>query len=210
MELDPVDRITTDAVGEPGERVFYLQARQGPNLVTVVVEKQQVELLASSILEVLSRVGKETGQGPSEEEMDLEEPVEPLWRVGRLSIGYQEERDLILLELVELLPEADEDEDDEEESPPESEQASGEDEPDLDPGVVEALEELEELSASLGESRADRVRLWATREQMLSLSRHGTLVCSRGRPACQFCGNPIDPEGHVCPAMNGHGRPGRP
>ena len=44
---------------------------------------------------------------------------------------------------------------------------------------------------------------------MLSLSRQGALVCARGRPTCQFCGNPLDPEGHVCPAMNGHGRLGQ-
>ena len=102
MELDPVDRITTDATGEPGERVFYIQARQGSTLVTVVVEKQQLQLLAASILEILSRVGKETGQGPDEEEMSLEQPLEPLWRAGRLSIGYMEERDLILLDIEEL------------------------------------------------------------------------------------------------------------
>ena len=93
MDLEPVDRITTDAVGEPGQRIFYLQARKGPDLVTILVEKQQVELLSSSILEILARVGKETAQGPPEEEMELEEPVEPLWRAGRLSIGYLEERD---------------------------------------------------------------------------------------------------------------------
>jgi uncharacterized repeat protein (TIGR03847 family) len=50
----------------------------------------------------------------------------------------------------------------------------------------------------------DRVRLWATREQMLALSRQSAAVASRGRPTCQFCGNPMDPEGHWCPAMNGH------
>jgi uncharacterized repeat protein (TIGR03847 family) len=212
VELDPVDRITTDAIGEPGERVFYLQARQGTTLVTVLVEKQQVQLLAASILEILSRVGKETGQGPGEEEMELEEPVEPVWRAGRLSIGYLEERDLILLELEELLPEAedgedeDEDEDDgDEEADPAASAAIEEAE-----SVLSALEELEELSARAGEKEADRIRLWATREQMLSLSRHGTAVCSRGRPPCQFCGNPLNPEGHICPAMNGHGRSGQP
>ncbi len=180
MELDQVDRITAEAVGPPGQRTFYLQARQGPTVVTVLVEKQQVQLLASSILEILARVGKETAPGPGDEEMELEEPVEPLWRAGRLSIGYLEERDLLLLEVEELLPdEEDEDEDGEEEE---------EDEP-----VAEPARE------------GDRLRLWATREQMLSLSRHGALVCSRGRPTCQFCGNPMDPEGHVCPAMNGQG-----
>jgi len=211
VELDPVDRITTDAIGEPGERVFYLQARQGTTAVTVLVEKQQVQLLAASILEILSRVGKETGQGPGEEEMELEEPIEPMWRAGRLSIGYLEERDLILLELEELLPEAEDGEDEEED------EAETEEEPDPAASaaieeaesVLSALEELEELSARPGEE-AGRIRLWATREQMLSLSRHGTAVCSRGRPPCQFCGNPLDPEGHICPAMNGHGRSGQP
>jgi uncharacterized repeat protein (TIGR03847 family) len=203
VELDPVDRITTDAIGEPGERVFYLQARRDDTLVTVLVEKQQVQLLAASILEILSRVGKETGQGPAEEEMELEEPVEPVWRAGRLSIGYLEERDLILLELEELVPEAEsavEAEAGEEEAGTAASEAVEEAE-----SVLEALEELEELSGGLGASEADRIRLWATREQMLSLSRHGTLVCARGRPPCQFCGNPLDPEGHICPAMNGHG-----
>jgi uncharacterized repeat protein (TIGR03847 family) len=166
VDLDPVDRITADAVGPAGERIFYLQARQGPELVTILVEKQQVQLLSASILEILARVGKETGQGPGEEEMELEEPLDPMWRAGRLSIGYLEDRDLLLLEIDEL---------------------------------VEEDEEGEPLR------EGDKLRLWASPEQMLSLSRHGAAVVARGRPACQFCGNPIDPEGHVCPAMNGHG-----
>lgn len=173
MELDPVDRITAAAVGDPGQRVFYLQARRGMEVITVLVEKQQIELLSASILEILSRVGLETGEGPDDEEMDLEEPVEPVWRAGRLSIGYEQDRDLILLELIELVPGQEEAEE-----------------------TIEVDEELE--------LDAERLRLWATREQMLALSRHGAEVVARGRPTCQFCGNPIDPEGHRCPAMNGH------
>ncbi len=180
VELDPADRITADAVGPPGERVFYVQARQDSELVTVIVEKQQVQLLASSILEVLSRVDRETGVGPDEEEMGLEEPIEPLWHGGRLSIGYQEERDLLLLEIEELVPETAEGE-------PNEETVEGE------PG-----------------REPDHVRVWATREQMLSFSRHGTLVCDRGRPACEFCGQPLDPGGHACPATNGHRTLGQP
>lgn len=177
MELGPVDRITAGAVGEPGRRTFYLQARTGGRLVSVIVEKQQVELLAASILDILERVGLETGEGPGEEEMDLEEPLEPEWRVGKLSIGYAEDRDLLVLELEELVPE-DEDDDEEPEEPTPS-----------------------------GAAEPDTIRLWASREQMLALSRRGAVVAAQGRPLCQFCGNPIDPEGHACPAMNGHGRP---
>jgi len=54
------------------------------------------------------------------------------------------------------------------------------------------------------EGEPETIRLWASREQMLALSRHGAEVADRGRPTCRFCGNPIDPEGHVCPATNGH------
>jgi uncharacterized repeat protein (TIGR03847 family) len=110
--------------------------------------------------------------------MELEEPLEPVFRAGRLSIGYVEERDRLLLELEELLP----DEDEEEAQEP----------------TVEEADLLE----------PDHIRLWATRAQMLALSRHGAAVAALGRPRCRFCDNPIDPEGHTCPAMNGHGRPG--
>jgi uncharacterized repeat protein (TIGR03847 family) len=168
MEISPVTRITADAIGEPGQRAFYLQARGEDGLVTVHVEKEQVQLLAASILEILARVGKETGEGPGEAEMELEEPIDPIWRAGRLSIGYEEERDLLLLEIEELVAT------DEEEPEPQ-------DVPD-----------------------PDRLRLWATREQMFALSRQSAQVAARGRPTCQFCGNPMEPEGHWCPAMNGH------
>jgi uncharacterized repeat protein (TIGR03847 family) len=231
IELDPVDRLTTGAIGPAGARVFYLQGRKGDHVLTLLVEKQQVQLLAASVVEILSRVGKETGQGPPEEEMGLEEPVAPEWRAGRLSIGYQEERDLLMLEADELLPEdEDEDEaddeaeegqvgDDEPERPPltpleaelEAElgpELEAELEADLGQGFDQVLEAELEREAGTGALERDpdarRARFWATREQMLSFARHGAAVCAAGRPRCQFCGNPIDPEGHVCPAMNGH------
>src|SRR6266508_1971775 len=190
IELDPVDRITADAVGEAGSRTFYLQARKDAQLVTLVVEKQQVQLLAASVVEILSRVGKETGQGPPEELMGLDQPLEPEWRAGRLSIGYQEERDLLMLEAEELLPE-----DEEEAGAAEVEESE----------ELEGPEELEDLETDGADERGvGRVRFWATREQMLSLARHGALVCAAGRPRCPLCGNPIDAEGHRCPALNGH------
>ena len=196
MELPQVDKITAGAIGEPGERTFYLQVRTGIELFTLLVEKQQVELLATSILEILATVGKETGEGPGEEQLELEEPLEPMWRVGRLSIGYQEDQDLMLLEAEELVPE-DEDEEEEEGDDDEGEP------------VLEVPDDLAGLETVVEEPERERLRLWATREQMLALSRHGAEVAARGRPRCQFCGNPMDPEGHVCPAMNGHHGPSR-
>jgi uncharacterized repeat protein (TIGR03847 family) len=234
IELDPVDRITAGAVGSPGERVFYLQGRRADQLVTLLVEKQQVQLLAASVVEILARVGKETGQGPSEEEMALEEPLIAEWRAGRLSIGYHEERDLVMLEVEEVLDEAEAEdeedvEDDEDEEDPlgpdisiaglgelEADGEIDEDDEDTDDDDVpldslsddhDSIAELEAFDAP-PEREAARIRFWATREQMLSLARHGAAVCAAGRPRCQLCGNPIDPEGHQCPALNGHRKMG--
>ena len=173
MELGPVERITTGAIGDPGARTFYLQARTGGELVTVIVEKQQVELLAASIVDILERVGKETEEGPGETELELEEPLEPRWRVGKLSIGYAEDQDAMMLELEELVPEPEDD----------------------------------EGTDQVGAPEPERIRLWASRSQMLALSRLGVAVAARGRPHCQFCDKPIEPEGHTCPAMNGHRGP---
>jgi uncharacterized repeat protein (TIGR03847 family) len=231
IELDPVDRLTAGAVGPAGARIFYLQGRKGDRLVTLLVEKQQVQLLAASVVEILSRVGKETGQGPPEAAMGLEEPIDPEWRAGRLSIGYQEERDLLMLEAEEVLPDEEVDEGSEEEEVPDGpEEPTGveaelqaelgpelqieleSDAESVGPGgeADVAADEIGDLEDVLGaggtglESERGRVRFWATREQMLSLARHGAAVCAAGRPRCQLCGNPIDPEGHVCPALNGH------
>ena len=197
IELDPVDRITVDAVGQPGERTFYIQGRSEKRLVTLLVEKQQVQLLAASVVEILSRIGKDTGQGPPEEAMGLEEPFVPEWRAGRLSIGYQEERDLLLLEVEELLPETETDAEAEEGELGEA-LVEGEPPPNGEEGAEETSDAPEERP------EAQRVRFWATREQMLSLARHGASVCASGRPRCMLCGNPRDPEGHLCPALNGH------
>jgi uncharacterized repeat protein (TIGR03847 family) len=189
MDLGSVDRITADAIGEPGFRVFYIQARSGIELVTIVVEKQQVQLLAASVLELMANLDLETGTGPDEAEMDLEMPIAPLWRAGKLSIGYDEGRGMFLLEAEEFPPEPEEEP---EEAPAEgSAEVETEDLEELDPRMDPVVE-------------VDSVRMWATREQMFALSRHAATVAERGRPTCQFCGNPMDPEGHVCPAMNGH------
>ncbi len=174
MDLGPVDHITADAVGEPGDRTFYIQARAGEELVTLIVEKQQVQLLAASVMELLEDAPA-TEPAVDESTMGLQEPLDPRWRAGRLSIGFDQERVRFLLEVEEVQR------------------------------VLEDVD-VDEPLPIVPEAEPESIRIWASPAQMLALSRHGSAVAARGRPTCQFCGNPIDAEGHACPAMNGHSK----
>lgn len=110
IELDPVGRITAASVGEPGHRTFYLQARKEDVVVSLLLEKQQVALLSMHIDELLERIGApDDEQDP--EDLDLEEPLTPTFRVGQIGLGYDEGRDLVLLQCDEYVPEEDEEAD---------------------------------------------------------------------------------------------------
>ncbi len=49
-----------------------------------------------------------------------------------------------------------------------------------------------------------RARITATRAQVAALSMRGAAAVAAGRPPCPLCGQPLDPEGHTCPRLNGH------
>jgi uncharacterized repeat protein (TIGR03847 family) len=108
FEIKPVSKITTDAIGEPGKRVFYLQAQDEKQVVTLLIEKQQVQSLAIGVeqfLEDLQKRYPEITQASSdyvEREMALEKPFDPAFRIGQLGLGYDEENDLLILVAREL------------------------------------------------------------------------------------------------------------
>jgi uncharacterized repeat protein (TIGR03847 family) len=105
-ELDPVDWITAGAVGEPGRRTFYVQARRGSSLVAIVVEKAQVSALAQLAHELLARIGVQISPDDLDEaRMRLLEPVMPVWRAGSMSLGMDAEGLRFLIEADELTEE---------------------------------------------------------------------------------------------------------
>jgi uncharacterized repeat protein (TIGR03847 family) len=114
-ELDPVTRLTADAVGEPGQRTFYLQAASGADQVTLLVEKEQVRRLAENLQTWLPELAASRPEDPAEAaaaeagELALSEPLEPDFRVGQLTLSYDPERDRVLVVATEL--QADEEED---------------------------------------------------------------------------------------------------
>jgi uncharacterized repeat protein (TIGR03847 family) len=96
-----VQQIVADAVGEPGKRTFFLQARAGGETVSLVLEKQEVNSLAVSVLQLLEELESQYPELPPASsrgvKLRVEQPVDPAFRVGELSIGYDESDDMIWL-----------------------------------------------------------------------------------------------------------------
>jgi uncharacterized repeat protein (TIGR03847 family) len=103
LELNPVSRITTGAIGPPGERVFYIQARKESRLVSLIVEKHQIQSLAIGLEEFLEELDGRLPDLPEASaeydptEMELEEPLDPMFRVGQIGLGYDEESDRLVV-----------------------------------------------------------------------------------------------------------------
>jgi uncharacterized repeat protein (TIGR03847 family) len=187
IEFDPVDSIAAGAVGEPGHRAFYIQAEKDGQVLSVLVEKQQVAMLAERVQMLLDQVATqfpEAADVPVPLTPDAGElrgdPV-PLFRAVAIGIGFDTSRQLVVLELHER-PIA-EDEDEEDDEPAET----------LPGGEVE-------------EGEGYLARLYFTAAQARAMATRGTAAVERGRPPCPLCGGPLDPTGHVCPRLNGHGR----
>lgn len=186
FDFNPVSAIVADAVGRPGQRTFFLQARQGADMATLIMEKEQVAALATSILQLLEELEKERADLPAAEEetavASLREPLEPAFRVGQLGLGYDERQDLMVL-IAQAIPDIDEEEGQELAAAPSS---------------SETVED---------EDNDQKARFYATRSQMRSLSEHALQVVAAGRPDCPLCGRVIEPDGHFCPRTNGHAFP---
>jgi uncharacterized repeat protein (TIGR03847 family) len=165
--------------------VFYLQARAGRDVVTMRCEKQQVAVLGSSLDRLLGDLPAPT-DGPLPTALELVGPIEPEFVIGQMTLAFDPAQDRFVLELVELVPADLEDEGDDRE-----EAEDGDDGGDLGAGVAG--------SAGVARSRA---RLRLTRGQAQAFAGHAARVVAAGRPACRFCGGPIDPDGHACPRMN--------
>jgi uncharacterized repeat protein (TIGR03847 family) len=112
IELNPVSHLTIGTVGPPGKRVFYLQGSKDADLVSVIIEKQQASMLASSLESLFEELAKKTSYEEDREsvwtDMRLREPLEPLFRVGNMGLGYNEDVGRIVIVAYELVDEDEE------------------------------------------------------------------------------------------------------
>jgi uncharacterized repeat protein (TIGR03847 family) len=175
---DPPDRFVVGTVGEPGQRTFYLQARSGPLSTSVALEKQQVQILAERVEELLDEVVRRSGGSAPipavspdglEDLAPLEMPVTEEFRVGAMSLAWDGERERVVIEAGATTGEEDVDLDDDEEGP-------------------------------------DLLRVVLTGAAARAFAKRAQAVVSAGRPPCPFCDLPLEPEGHICPRQNGYRR----
>ncbi|WAL40789.1 DUF3090 domain-containing protein [Brevibacterium sp. BRM-1] len=176
------DRFVVGTVGLPGKRTFFLQAVGDGSVVTVTLEKEQVEMLGERMNELLDMVRARGGAGRAvpaaadpelADNAGLEMPVDPEFRVGTMSLGWDTAEDHLLVECLELTAE------------------------DTEAGVTADPEDDAE-----DEKRA-ALRVILTGPAAREFARRADQVVSAGRADCPFCALPLDPEGHLCPRANG-------
>ena len=189
---DAPDRFVAGTVGQPGERTFFLQAREGNRITSVACEKQQVSVLAEHLDRVLDEVvrrgvagsGTSVGTGRAKDVDPLDAPISEEFRVGTMTIAWDPSIDRIVIELFSNV-DRDADESDE----PETGAGAGTS-ADLD-------DEVEADEVFVVKITGSYAREFVTRAQAL---------VAAGRPPCPFCLQPIEPTGHICPRANGYRR----
>ena len=183
---DSPDRFVAGTVGQPGERSFFLQAREGNRITSVACEKQQVSVLAEHLDRVLNEVHKRSiGDVPpasstASDTEPLDAPITEEFRVGTMTIAWDP---TIRRIVIELFSNVDVDE--------ETNQAAA-------PSSAEEPDEIDADEVFVVKITASYARDFVARAQAL---------VAAGRPSCPFCLQPIDPHGHICPRANGYRRP---
>src|SRR5919112_3972710 len=188
---DPPERFVAGTVGPPGQRTFFLQARSGNRITSVALEKQQFAVLAERVDALLDEVMRGEGGAAMvpavaptalEDSDPLEQPIDEEFRAGTMTLAWAPDDARVVIEVFPA-----------EDDPAEPDPAEPEDAPAEELGVEES-EPDEVLLVSLPPAVA---RAFSKRAQS---------VVAAGRPPCQFCGQPLDPSGHLCPRANGYRR----
>lgn len=178
IEFQEPARFTVGTVGVPGERTFFIQAEDGARLISVSLEKSQVQALAERLIFMLKEIKQVlptfTLSVLPRDENPLSSPIEEEFRVGLIGLAYDQSTGLIQIDL-----QAVSDEDDSQSE----------------------FVDVDDLS-----SDKDILRVSITPDEASRFSKRAISVVGAGRLPCPFCGGPIDSRGHLCPRANGYRR----
>ena len=177
-EFNPVERFVAGTVGAPGDRTFFIQARTGSRVVSVVVDKSQVIALGERTKIMLREIKKSDPtvfvKAVDVDDAPLEQPIFEEFRAGVIAMAWDVANSLLVYELRERTSSDDGDEE-------------------------QAVFSEKDLSTDL-------LRVHVSPTQAASFSKRCLSLASAGRMPCPFCGIPIDPSGHLCPRSNGYRR----
>jgi uncharacterized repeat protein (TIGR03847 family) len=178
IEFQEPARFTVGTVGVPGERTFFIQAEDGARLISVSLEKSQVQALAERLTFMIKEIKQVlptfTLSVLPRDENPLSSPIEEEFRVGLIGLAYDQSTGLIQIDL-----QAVSDEDDSQSE----------------------FVDVDDLS-----SDKDILRVSITPDEASRFSKRAITVVGAGRLPCPFCGGPIDSRGHLCPRANGYRR----
>ncbi|MBY6351287.1 DUF3090 domain-containing protein [Rhodococcoides corynebacterioides] len=172
------DRFVAGTVGEPGDRSFFLQAVHEARVVSVALEKQQVQVLADRVGLLLDEVARRFGAEVPPSDTDpsdidpLVTPVDAEFRVGTMGLGWDADAGAVVVELLAIT------------------------ETEIDESVV--LDDTDE--------GPDAVRVFLSPEQAREFAARSERVIAAGRPPCPLCGEPLTSGGHMCVRTNGYRR----
>lgn len=185
--FDPPERFVAGTVGEPGQRTFFLQAREGARLISVSLEKQQVQALAERIDELLDELMRASGDellipaiAPRDlaDSLPLEQPIEEEFRAGTMTLSWDGSDERVVIEVFPFTEAA-----------------------------VVSPEQLQEELEDLVEPEPEEIFLVRiTAAAARSFVERARSVVGAGRPDCPFCGEPVDLDGHLCVRANGFRR----
>jgi len=172
------ERFTVGTVGVPGERTFFIQAQHGSRLISVSLEKSQVQALADRLIYTIREIKQSDSNFRltrlAKDDAPLNTPIEEEFRVGVIGLAFDSGRSLIQIDLQAV--------------------NEGRDE---DPEFID----VDDLS-----SEQDILRVLITPSEADRFAKRAQVVVGAGRQPCPFCGGPIDVKGHLCPRANGYRR----
>jgi uncharacterized repeat protein (TIGR03847 family) len=176
--FDSPDRFVAGTMGLPGERTFFIQALQGSRLISVSLEKTQVQALADRLIYMLREIKQSDptiiiGRLPKDD-APLSTPIEDEFRVGVMGLAFDAGSELIQIDLQAIAEESTE-----------------------EPDFID----VDDLSGD-----QDILRVLISPGEADKFSKRALIVVGAGRQPCPFCGGPLDPKGHLCPRANGYRR----
>ena len=182
FDFSAPDRFVVGTVGMPGERTFFLQARQGNVVTSVALEKAQAAALAERVDQLLDEAAQRSPDAdiPAQAPLSLADtrpldvPIVEEFRVGAMALGWDEANLRVVIE-------------------------------------AHAVSEEDAEIPDIGDDDTggpDTLRVWLPADYARAFAERTRQVVAAGRPPCPFCAQPLDPAGHVCPRANGYRRRG--